>query len=215
MLTRSVYLQQDLVRQFVEAPSDHDRFAAVSELVGAGRVTELQSSLERAKRAWSTVTNQREGELRPYLEKLALQQARLSEVTARASAGSTATRVEAWDEWWSGVKSLGVKVARVQQESREAPSAIDNVINQIEALRRSMERRLQTLKSLQTDAASLAKRPVPNPLPLREEAAVLRAQLEDLKRRVAEEQARLAQLRQPQAELKERTEQLSALAGLR
>jgi hypothetical protein len=54
VLTRSVYLQQDLLRQFVEAASDQERFAAVSELVGAGRVTELQASLEHAKKAWST-----------------------------------------------------------------------------------------------------------------------------------------------------------------
>ena len=51
VLTRSVYLQQDLIRHFVEAASDQERFAAVSELVGAGRVSELQASLERAKKA--------------------------------------------------------------------------------------------------------------------------------------------------------------------
>ena len=70
VLTRTVYLQQDLVRDFVEAASNQDRFAAVSELVGAGRVTELQASLERAKRAWTTVTNQRQDELRPLRKRL-------------------------------------------------------------------------------------------------------------------------------------------------
>ena len=65
VLTRSVYLEQDLIRQFVEAATKEERFAAVSELVGAGRVTELQASLEQSKRAWSTVTNQRQDELRP------------------------------------------------------------------------------------------------------------------------------------------------------
>jgi DNA repair exonuclease SbcCD ATPase subunit len=38
VLTRSVYLQQDLIREFVEAASNQDRFAAVSELVSFKRV---------------------------------------------------------------------------------------------------------------------------------------------------------------------------------
>src|SRR5712692_102141 len=46
-LTRSVYLQQDLVREFVEGITPGDRFNALSELVGTGRMTELQMQLER------------------------------------------------------------------------------------------------------------------------------------------------------------------------
>src|SRR5712691_484886 len=51
-LTRSVYLQQDLVREFVEGITPGDRFNALSELVGTGRMTELQTQLERAKKSW-------------------------------------------------------------------------------------------------------------------------------------------------------------------
>src|SRR5207247_3957924 len=51
VLTRSIYLQQDMIRQFIDAASPQERFAAVSELVGAGRITELQDSLERSKKA--------------------------------------------------------------------------------------------------------------------------------------------------------------------
>ena len=36
-LTRSVYLQQDLVRDFIDSATAQERFSAVSELVGAGR----------------------------------------------------------------------------------------------------------------------------------------------------------------------------------
>ncbi|KKK53297.1 hypothetical protein LCGC14_3096210, partial [marine sediment metagenome] len=35
-LERGIYLQQDLVTEFLAANDDHDRFTAVSELVGAG-----------------------------------------------------------------------------------------------------------------------------------------------------------------------------------
>lgn len=214
MLTRSVYHQQDLIRQFVEAASDQERFAAVSELVGAGRVTELQASLERAKKAWTTATNQRQEELRPLRERLTLIQARLAELTARASQASLAITSEAWAQWWQSLSALGLKPVQVEPASREAPAAIDNAIKQLEALRRSTERRLQALGAIQTEIAGLANRPMPKIPPLREQVTTLRKQLEDLKRVVIEEQARLAELRRHQAELKEKTEQLKALAAL-
>jgi DNA repair exonuclease SbcCD ATPase subunit len=58
-ITRGVYLQQDVVRQFIEADDDQQRFNAISELVGIGRATDLQLSLERAKKNWTRATNQR------------------------------------------------------------------------------------------------------------------------------------------------------------
>ena len=103
VLTRSVYLQQDLIRQFVEAASNRERFTAVSELVGAGRVTELQGSLERAKKAWSTVTNQRRDELGPLSDRLSVIEARLSELTRRSSQSLPMITSEAWGEWWQSV----------------------------------------------------------------------------------------------------------------
>ena len=36
-LERGVYLQQDLVRSFIDAATDRERFATIGELVGAGR----------------------------------------------------------------------------------------------------------------------------------------------------------------------------------
>jgi DNA repair exonuclease SbcCD ATPase subunit len=214
VLTRSVYLQQDLIRQFVEAATDQERFAAVSELVGAGRVTELQASLERAKKTWSTVTNQREDELRPLRERLAVIEARLSELTARASQATLVISPEAWDQWWQGLAALGLTTVRVEPASREAPAAIDNAIKQFDALRRSTERRLQGLRLIQTDIAGLANRPIPEIPPLRDKVATLRKELENLKGVVTEEQTRLAELRRLQASLEENTQQLKTLAAL-
>jgi DNA repair exonuclease SbcCD ATPase subunit len=214
VLTRSVYLQQDLIRQFVEAESDQERFAAVSELVGAGRVTELQASLERAKKAWSTATNQRQDELRPLGERLAGIEGRLSELTARASQAAPAITPEAWDQWWQGLAALGLSAAPAEQASREAPAAIDNAIKQLDAFRRSTERRFQALRLVQTEIAGLATRPMPEIRPLSDSVIALRKQLEDVKRVVTEEQTRLAELRRRQAALGEKIEQLKTLASL-
>lgn len=214
VLTCSVYLQQDLIRQFVEAATDQERFAAVSELVGAGRVTELQASLERAKKAWSTTTNQREDELDPLRNRLAEIEARQNESAVSATQASSAITAETWDQWWLNLSRVGLTVLKVDSASREAPAAIDNSIKQLEALRRSTERRLQSLHTIRTELLTLLGRTIPDALSLRPTVALLRDQLEDLRRSVAQEQVVLAELRRHQAELKEKAEQLRALATL-
>jgi len=215
VLTRSVYLQQDLIRQFVEAATDQERFAAVSELVGAGRVTELQGSLERAKKAWSTATNQRQDELRQLRGRLAVIEAQLSELKSRASQAAPPITPDHWAQWWRSLEGLGLAVPpRVEAASRDAPAAIDNAIKQLEVLRRSTERRLLALRVVQVDIAQLSKRAVPELVPLRDQATALRKELDNLKRVVSEEQVRLAEERHLLAALKEKTEQLKTLAAL-
>ena len=214
VLARGVYLQQDLIRQFVEAATDQERFTAVSELMGAGRVTELQNSLERAKKAWSTATNQREDEVGPLRERLAVITGRLTELEGQAAREIPAMRSEDWAERWGSVTALGVTTGRVDAGSREAPRAIDDAMKQIETMRRSAERRLESLKSLQAEISRLANWATPDVSPLRDRALALRKDVEEQKRLVDAEQSRLAETRRLQAELKEKTEQLKALAAL-
>src|SRR5437868_14350345 len=52
-LTRGVYLQQDLVRQFIETDTPAERFQLISEVIGAGTVLELQSALEKSRLQWA------------------------------------------------------------------------------------------------------------------------------------------------------------------
>ena len=214
VLTRSVYLQQDLVRQFIDAASPQERFSAVSELVGAGRVTELQDSLERSKKAWTTVTNQRQDELRPARERLAIIDARLSELTTRSSQALPPITSQDWNQWWQNLAQLGIRVLQVEPASREAPSAISNAIKELDAQRRLTERKLETLGAIQADIRGLANQPPPKVQPLRANVEKLRKEVEELKRITTDEQARLAEQRRHQAELKEKDEQLKALASL-
>ncbi len=214
VLTRSVYLQQDTIRQFIDAASPQDRFTAISELLGAGRVTELQESLERSKKAWSTVTNQRHEELRPLRERLATIEARLSESIKRSSQALPAITADTWEQWWQQLENIGLRVSRVDAGSREAPSAISSAIKELDSLRRQTERRSQTLSLIRADIRKLADQEVPVLQPLRENVARLRQELEELKSATTDEQARLAELRRVQAESKEKDEQLKALAIL-
>ncbi len=102
----------------------------------------------------------------------------------------------------------------MESASREAPSAISNAIKELDAQRRLTERKLQALAAIQADIRGLAGQVLPDVQPLRENVSKLRKEIEDLKRVTTEEQARLADQRRHQAELKERDEQLKALAAL-
>ena len=214
VLTRSVYLQQDLIRQFIEPANDRERFTAVSELVGAGRVTELQGSLERAKKAWSTATNQRRDEVDLLSDRLSVIEARLSELTRHGPQSLPMIASEAWRGWWQSLSTIGLEAVQVEPASREAPVAIDGAIKQLEALRRSTERRLQTLYAIQTEVADPPVRPRPEIPQLRDRVTTLKKELGDLRQVVTKEQARLAELRRQQAALEEKNEQLKALANL-
>lgn len=214
VFTRSVYLQQDVIRHFVEAASEDERFEAVSELVGIGRVAELQGSLEREKKAWSTATNKQREELRPSRERLAQIDARLSELTRRAPEASPLITSEAWDEWWRILLELGLNAVQVEPASREAPQAIDNAINKLSTLRRSTERKLKELYVLRDELTVLNAKSLPMMPPLIEAEIKVKAEVAQLKRLIADEQERLAKIRNQQATLQEKTEQLKALAVL-
>ncbi len=214
VLTRSVYLQQDAIRHFIEAISEPERFAAVSELVGVGSIAELQAALEREKRAWTKATSQRAEQLQSRRERLAVIESNLAEMRGRASEGGQPIALGAWNEWWHGLARLGLKVGPPEPGSREAASAIDRAIKHLHGLRLSTERRLQVLKFLRAEITRLAgAAPVEVPL-LRDRETELRKELEDLRRLVADEQEREANVRQLQAALKDKAAQLSTLARI-
>jgi len=93
-LTRSVYLQQDLVREFVEGITPGDRFNALSELVGTGRMTELQMQLERAKKTWTTATNTLSEESDDFQRRVSRYESELAQLSQTA-----ATTADITNEW--------------------------------------------------------------------------------------------------------------------
>lgn len=214
VLTRSVYLQQDLVTQFIAAVTTQDRFAAVSELVGAGRVTDLQAELERAKAAWTKSTNSTAAELAPLRSRLSTMESRLAELKSRPIPPDTVLDETAWLGWWTQLKAFGLSLTPVRVGSREATEAIDAAITQLDALRRAADRRHQLLESLRRDLPSLASMPHPDPAPLRTQVERSREQLEATRNKVTQEQARVAEVRRRQAELTETSAQLRALATI-
>jgi DNA repair exonuclease SbcCD ATPase subunit len=213
-ITRSVYLQQDLVREFIDSVTAQERFAAVSELVGAGRVTDLQGELERAKRAWSQATNSRTVELEPLRGRLSTMESRLAELRARPFAAEAGLDETAWSEWWARMQALGLKVSEVPLTSRETTGAIDDAIMQLDAARRAAERRRQLLDALTQELSDVATRSLPDLTSLRGKVAAAQQHVQETRANVSAEQDRVAEVRRLQIELKERSQQLQALATL-
>jgi DNA repair exonuclease SbcCD ATPase subunit len=148
-LTRSIYLQQDLVRQFIEADTPQQRFNAVSELIGVGRVTELLQQLDRAKTAWSRATNQ----MGEGVAELQSRQRSLDDAIESSSRAASATSdvKPAWTAWWPALKQYGIETAAAI-DSTEAANSVDQAVKQLSALRNATERHRLEIDDLLKDA---------------------------------------------------------------
>jgi DNA repair exonuclease SbcCD ATPase subunit len=211
-LERGVYLQQDRVRDFIEAQSEQDRFVTVSELIGAGRINELQVALDRSRKAWSQVTNTRgreAEELRTRVDDLELQLAGLG------SDAEAAFDVARWQRWWAEGQRLGISnVESPSPEAGDAAARIDAAIKEILAHREAEARRRQEAQYLQTALSELPSAPSEDLERLREQASASRKASEEARAALAQAEAQAAELRRLQVEAGEAQAQLRALAQL-
>ena len=145
-LTRSVYLQQDRVREFVEADNDKQRFSAISELVGVGRVTELQAALDKSRRVWSRATNERK-ERRGDLEKWATRLRRRIDDLGEEPAVPHLTEDE-WSNWWMSIREAGVDVDIPTVDSGGAADGLDGAVRGLDAVRRAMGRTIHQYREM-------------------------------------------------------------------
>lgn len=215
VLSRSVYLQQDLVRQFVESATGQERFSAISELVGAGRVTELLADLEKSKTAWSKATNTKDGELNPLRSRLSTMRSRIAEIKSREGlAGKDSIDDSSWINWRNELREFGLEIAKEPSGATESAAQIDGFLKALDGARRTLERNQQSIVNLISDWEVFSKRPRP-------EGGTAKAKLDDtinsiksLKEKILAEQARISEVRRLQADLAEKSEQLRALASL-
>ena len=213
-LTRSVYLQQDLVRQFVEAATDQDRFEAVSELVGVGRVRDLQTQLESGRKAWTQATNKEERETqarRVRLQDLEGQLAKLAGDNA-----DEAALWQRWRDWWAELvpAAPGIPDSSELSDRAEASRALDGALRMLSAELRSNDRKSAEAQSL---IAELAEKPAGTeaaPSGLGQELAEARSLLTAAQGELEEARARTAARQEAAIRDQERAAQLAVLAEL-
>jgi DNA repair exonuclease SbcCD ATPase subunit len=212
VLTQSVYLQQDLIRHFVDAETDHARYTAVSELVRAGRVTELQSSLERTKKAWSTATNEREAELQSLRARASQLGQRLEHFSAYSAAQPITT--EEWQGWWKALGDLGIAARAPEFNSREAAGSLDAAIRSLNEKIHSAGRDTQRIQLMQDQLRVSGGANAPDPASFNDELAGMRSERERLLLAIGDERARVVELQQEQTRVRAKQEELQALASL-
>jgi len=216
VLTRGVYLQQDLVRQFIDDDSATDRFALISEVIGAGAVLELQSALEKSRRSWATsITTFRKDELDP----LAARVAQIDEHLARLSDGGMA----ASDDARQASTALFQQAVTLLGESRFGPDAtpttparLDRFLKTLDAERSRLERDLATTRNLLEQIPDLVTSVASDDTgdKLRQEETNLVDQLSAADEAIRTEHTRLAAERQDQVAAADRAQRAATMAKL-
>ena len=89
LFTRSIYLQQDLMREFIETDKPSERFLLLSDLAGVGTILDLKKSLETGRAEWrKNLKRIQSDQLDPALLKLSKVVSRILELTAHKETSS-------------------------------------------------------------------------------------------------------------------------------
>jgi exonuclease SbcC len=207
-MTRAIYLQQDVVREFIDSDDELARFGVVSELVGVGRITELLRALETSRRAWSAATTRLTKEIEPIQSQVTALESRIG----RLSSEDVAVPDKELNRWRDSIQRY-VTQSDGDELSKPTSESVDRLISVIQALQRQDERRIADLERLIAHLRS------PRPQVL--ESVPIQSRIDELRGLVsiASDQLRIAQEsiaseRRRQAELRDSAESLQALAQL-
>ena len=211
-MERGVYLQQDVLTGFLTAYTDQERFNVISEIVGAGLVTELQVALENSRRAWSRATNQQKSQLADAEERLRRLQSQLVLLADTIPTETIAS--EGWTFWWSQANQVGVSdVAIPAVDSADAHAAIDIAMSELRAIRFSRQRRGGRLREL---ADALQELPTEefDLDDLQQKAEESAQSLATAREILAEAEETVSEIRRRQIETRSEQEELKVLAGI-
>jgi len=212
--TRSVYLQQDHVRQFIESDSEETRFSVLSELVGAARLAEFLRSLEASRNTWSRARGERERSLLAAQERVREIELRLERLQNVDQEDELEGR---WTAWWKAINELQLETAQPALGSVEASQTLGEVLSVLQAERRATERRHRSVTDLLSEWTSWLERSTETHAPLEElraKQALLASELEARKQNLASAQEVAERAREQLTEQGEQDAELRSLATL-
>ncbi len=163
-LTRATYLQQDSVRDFVDADTEQDRFQVVGELVGAGRIADLQRQLESSRNAWTRATTSLTKDVAPLETQRSTIVDRLGRLRDTGDSAEVATEFRTWILAASEALGLGRTESPDTPPIEPTAEGLDRVLRDLSAGEQSGARRLARFReSLRTCPANHLPRPRWNP----------------------------------------------------
>lgn len=212
-LTRSVYLQQDLVREFVEADDEQRRFAVVGELCGAGRVTDLQGQLERSRNAWTRSTTTLRSEAGELSEQLSTAEAQLGRLEG-AGESDSGLPIE-WEQWWTRLREEGIRAGeRPELRGSEAAPALNEAVRDVRLRRQKSEQVADQARSLSREIEDRSSREPLDLAGIAEELRALQESAEATRQRLSAARERAAEERRRKVEEGERDQELATLAQI-
>lgn len=212
-LTRATYLQQDSVRDFVDADTEQDRFQVVGELVGAGRIADLQRQLESSRNAWTRATTSLTKDVAPLETQRSTIVDRLGRLRDTGDSTEVATEFRTWIMAASEALGLGRTESPATPSIEPTAEGLDRVLRDLSAGEQSGARRLAAIQRIVAHLSS--QPPAETPLePLQAALAASEARRAEVSDRLATAQQQAAEIRRLQVELTERGQSLRALAQL-
>jgi DNA repair exonuclease SbcCD ATPase subunit len=212
-ITRSVYLQQDAVRHFIESESDLERFNAVSDLLGTGRITDLQIQLDNARSAWSRATNDRSDEARMLQGRVSNLESQIAKLSGPSSEDIFVS--SEWDDWATQVRKLGPDFAQIPpHDSSDAPLAIDSILKQLQAKRNSIERSKVVVRQLIGEIGSRSADAPQEAGDLKQQIVSLEQELDTARTLLKKAQEVALEERRKQVVQAQASEEMKALAQL-
>ncbi len=214
VLTRSIYLQQDLVREFIESDDEQRRFSVASELCGAGRITDLQQQLERSRNAWNRATNTQVSDAEILETKVAEARERLSRLQKPQELDDSLT--QQWNEWWSSFFSvINSPISPPSPGAAEGASVLNSAVHELRLTRQKIEQGLDRAESLKRDfELNDFSHESPDLPKLQEQSEVFKKELETLRNGLASARTRAAEERRRQVETAEKQQDLATLAEI-
>ncbi len=156
-MARSLYLQQDAIRDFIKADTDDERFRIVAELCGLGRVTDFQATLQQERRLWSQATNQFENDVTAKRSRVAGLRERTARLTTRNDDSVSDSSTD-WQGWWRGFAQAvpAFKDPVPTPGSGDAGAALDRAARILANTRLESERHKEVIDEAIRLAQSLA-----------------------------------------------------------
>lgn len=216
VLTRSVYLQQDLVRQFIESDDEQQRFSVASELCGAGHVMDLQQKLEKSRNLWSRRTTSLQSEAEDLEVRVAAARDTLERLDQQVGVADEALP-ELWDAWWNDFLAIADRpLSPPDASALDAATTLDQAVREVRNQRQRRDQqidRAETLRNeiLERDSGSKES---PDVVALQEQARNLHRQAEEARKQLEDARTNAAENRRRQVELAERNRDLVALAEI-
>jgi DNA repair exonuclease SbcCD ATPase subunit len=211
-LTRTVYLQQDVLREFLTRDDDKSRFSCIADLIGVAQVSDLREQLDRARTAWSTITNQRAAELEQRENKLASLR---NDLQRTEGSQLQVVDVANWNAWWSNASKWISDMLPPSPGQANDTALLDRAIRTLQSQASNLLRQRDLIYSLKVEmdrhAAKLTRADVGE---LRTNLARLQQQMQKLRERVTMERANEAALQRRRAESAQLREKIALFASL-